>query len=96
MRRWTVASKHTPGPWTATDDGYIEHSGGWSVAKAYGANPTCAANAALIAAAPDLLAACELAASSLDTYAKTGAFTAGQPSAWLLSTLCAAIAKAKG
>jgi len=52
------------------------------------------ANARLIAAAPDLLAALELAESSLSTYATTGAFTPGQPSGWLLAQLRLAIARA--
>ncbi len=52
--------------------------------------------AAKEAAAPDLLAALRLAESSLSTYAKTGAFTAGQPSGWLLRQLSAAIARAEG
>jgi hypothetical protein len=54
------------------------------------------ANARLIAAAPDLLAALRLAESSLSTYRATGAFTAGQPSGWLLAQLSDAIAKAEG
>ena len=52
------------------------------------------ANAKLIAASPEMMAALKLAESSLSTYATTGAFTAGQPSGWLLGQLRAAIAKA--
>lgn len=54
------------------------------------------ADACLIASAPELLEALRLAQSSLSTYAATGAFTAGQPSGWLLSQLSAAIARAEG
>jgi len=57
-----MSSKHTPGPWRTNlvDDTLIE-SGGWCVAKAYGDYDTdferMEANARLIAAAPDMLAA---------------------------------------
>ena len=99
-------TKFTPGPWECKVDahgrGRVYGSGCWvcttwtladdDTHKRYPAIE----NAALIAAAPDLYAACELAMSSLDTYRTAGAFTAGQPSGWLLNQLRAALAKARG
>lgn len=82
---------HTPGPWTADEAGYIEHAGGWGVAKAYGSNPTCAANAALIAAAPDLLRVCEKL-----VQADSGPFPRPAWLAPIVDAARAAIAKAKG
>lgn len=66
--------RHTPGPWEVDDCGNI-CGGGAALAAVYGAedfpclpeedydavNVECAANARLMAAAPDLLAACEKA-----------------------------------
>lgn len=62
---------HTPGPWIVADDGYglyvhPEGRPGFTVAQPSGKDPevthvgahTAEANARLIAAAPDLLAAC--------------------------------------
>lgn len=100
-------TQHTPGPWThyadipSTDPNWhiVTNASKMRVVANVHLEPgnaTDAANAALIAAAPDLLAALTLAESSFDTYAKTGAFTAGQPSTWMLNTIRAAIAKAKG
>lgn len=100
--RGVIASKHTPGPW-------IRYGGGkrrWAIGRAGGGFCLCqmtrhneaAANARLIAAAPDLLAACEAAepfvrrfialqrASGIDTTKPQKA----------LSDLRAAITLAKG
>jgi len=58
-----VITKHTPGPWTVAPDGLvdIDAADGLPVAVAtgwlYRTHPECLANVALIAAAPDLLAA---------------------------------------
>lgn len=49
---------------------------------------------ATIDAAAELLRTVQYAESSLSTYAKTGAFTPGQPSVWLLNQLRLAIATA--
>jgi hypothetical protein len=58
-------SQHTPGPWTVTDDWYIGHAHGggtFAEVKSCARVPTQAhdehrANARLIAAAPEMLAA---------------------------------------
>ena len=62
-------SKHTPGPWiaTASDNGEwgVDAASGWGIATVAGSagygpgNDESDANARLIAAAPDLLAACK-------------------------------------
>lgn len=60
---------HTPGPWRACDDPapdraldkVIRSADGWSLAYLPGVGPTREPNARLIAAAPELLAAAELA-----------------------------------
>ncbi len=98
---------HTPGPYHAnaihkgrivgdeTTSSPIDHieicANNATVARVY--RPR---DVALFRAAPELLAALRLAESSLSTYAKTGAFTAGQPSGWLLRQLSASIARAEG
>jgi hypothetical protein len=98
-------SKHTPGPWTIREPGYIEaktrkgHSV-YLVGYAYNLEIARAcergeveANARLIAAAPELLAACEAAKPLLAMWARH----AGSPSAGeALGKITAAIAKATG
>lgn len=59
-----AADKHTPGPWTTNGNGCVVGKDGTLVAtvprpKGAGASAKKAANADLIAAAPQLLAACE-------------------------------------
>lgn len=87
-------AKHTPGPWQA--DGPFVRDGTCSVADA---RPTHAdvtgdevlANARLIAAAPELLAACKALMDGLDDYwitTEKGGLTAANAQA--------AIAKAEG
>jgi hypothetical protein len=60
------ASGHTPGPWVAVNDCTVRGSHGEPIASTLGfAFPSCAyhkENAQLIAAAPDLLAACKVLA----------------------------------
>jgi len=64
-------SKHTPGPWKVhlVDGALIVDDAGWEVAEASGDYDTDAdrmeANARLIAAAPDLLAALKHARSQM-------------------------------
>ena len=89
MRRWRVGSLGKTAGITLPvaslaneDDGV---SGDEQVANAY-----------LIEAAPDLLAALRLVESSLSAYRATGAFTPGQPSGWLMAQVADAIAKAEG
>lgn len=88
--------KHTPKPWKAA----FEEDGIWVTGPDQNANVICdivgriangkqhteedEANALLIAAAPELLAACEIAAAALGTYPDRR------------SQVLAAIAKAKG
>ncbi len=52
---------HTPGPWTAGNDGYIYSAGDIVADSTFGCLPQIEGdhNARLIAAAPDLLAALE-------------------------------------
>lgn len=61
-------TKHTPGPWFAGSSGRVYAKGGQNlVASVIGASelPIPAANARLIAAAPELLVACEDALNNL-------------------------------
>lgn len=97
-------SKHTPGPWGCVCTSYHAHD--YRITSENGLplpfnsphndHSEQRANAALIAAAPELLKAVQLAESAMSTYAATGAFTPGQPSGWLLRELRVAIAKAEG
>ena len=97
-------AEHTPGPWTVSDthpsDGWM----GWNVkgGRAY----ICAvvdgcqsvdenyANACLIAAAPDLLAACETAKRFL-LDCMDDSVDPGETIEDVIAALCAAIAKAR-
>ena len=64
-RKGETMSKHTPGPWKLSRDGNdIENADGAGVCAMY-ADETAPANAALIAAAPDLLEALERALAVL-------------------------------
>ena len=56
---------HTPGPWHVTYDGTVKSASG-TVADCIGIERVRMNNARLIAAAPDLLAALERAASALE------------------------------
>lgn len=61
--------KHTPGPWRATPsvwtlDWVVEHTGADTTFRPL---PVTESNARLIAAAPDLLAACIAALGYMDT-----------------------------
>lgn len=101
-------AKHTPGPWRTNDHGVknmtdivcdtgaVAHVARWYQGEAGDANEN-AANATLIAASPDLLAACEAAEQRLvNTQGEcSGCAVAGME----LCTLCrvrAAIRKATG
>lgn len=105
-------SKHTPGPWE-TDNGdnevnyrkshpdciTIKDATGWHIARVWldGKSGTAEANARLIAAAPELLDACECAQNRLQQLEDEG-FESGQVDAYgritTLEHLKAAIAKA--
>lgn len=89
----------TPGPWEVNCDHFIEAGNGTLICDPHiepdGDPPELEANARLIAAAPDLLAACERALG-------LAAIERSQPEAWrdddstTLEMLRAAIAKAIG
>lgn len=98
---------HTPGPWTVAEPGEVdEHYGvldGFGhTASVYGYPEEASAalaNARLISAAPDLLAACQAVAHDLQA-ALDGDDFSGMPDAELfrafLNVLLPAIAKAEG
>lgn len=81
---------HTQGPWIATQRGYksIVNMGAPNSAEIIG--PSHADNARLIAAAPDLLAACEEMAAQLGGVNDFDVWEAAK------AGMIAAIAKAKG
>ena len=90
-------SKHTPGPWEtsrdAVQEGHVQitvysESDGERVATVF----QCEANARLIAAAPDLLAALERSLNWLASYPGGGTLSRTGP----LNQAHQAIAKAKG
>ena len=58
-----MSAKHTPGPWRHLDQGQVVNDTNTMIAFAtnHGGDEAGIANALLIAAAPDLLAACEIA-----------------------------------
>lgn len=83
------ASKHTPWPWELTAAKKASHvfAGGKAVARVPAMSHDEAANARLIAAAPDLLAACNAVSRAYDKQCDWNA---------ALSQMQAAIAKAEG
>jgi len=93
-----MAAKHAPAPWKIVDQDKIEANDGKGyIAYVYGVdNPRAAiaeesrANAALIAAAAELLAACEFALKYAALKADHGTPMAAQ----LVAALSAAVAKA--
>jgi hypothetical protein len=82
-------SEHTPGPWVWTDYGELSGAGDVVMDADYFSEPS-EADARLIAAAPDLLAACEAMLVELDEWEQE----LGRHPACDLAR--AAIAKAKG
>jgi hypothetical protein len=100
-----MTTKHTPGPWIVrydTQSALEEHStpivssldGNIPVCEMYSV-ATYHANAALIAAAPDLLAACEAFAAAQQAASVDGARSFGMY-ADAMEAAYAAIAKARG
>jgi hypothetical protein len=105
-----METKHTPGPWhyqfngfaitigdESTRHNYLEHD--YTVAKIGGNSMQDEANARLIAAAPDLLEACEEALGQLkDFFDATIPFDddGSRPRNRIEVVLRAAIAKARG
>lgn len=93
-------TKHTPGPWTYVGFGVVQPlspqaNGQKITTQCFG--PDSEANARLIAAAPDLLAACHalMRAEVMQTEGKRDGATMGQISL-AIDAARAAIAKAKG
>lgn len=83
-------SKHTKGPWYDIVEGGVcacgrDDNQGFAIAKCFG--PRAKENAKLIAAAPDLLAACEM---MLTVYGLA------QEAPHAVDVMRAAVAKAKG
>jgi hypothetical protein len=88
---------HTPGPWKASTSQPLmvfadDEKGRWIAELNPYDNGT---NARLIAAAPDLLAACENAESALDSKKAVG-YLAHDRTEYALRVIRAAIAKAHG
>lgn len=95
-----VDAKHTPGPWISNSDGSAIKAGKKTVADCISDNPSnrpsrdeILANASLIAAAPYLLAALELAEKKMAENPSFNAWDLG-PSPTLIATR-AAIARTK-
>jgi hypothetical protein len=87
-----METKHTPEPWSVAEAGCVPGSLLVALGDADDycrvVGNDCEANAALIAAAPDMLAALEGARAALVAYGAEGGAT--------FKGVCAAIAKAKG
>lgn len=92
---------HTPGPWTVEKNGYLNQLGiEPCIGAVYGAGEELNANARLIAAAPDLLAALEaLMGIVSDSNGVAGYHRNGDIADWNefdeINMAVAAIAKAK-
>ena len=97
--------KHTPGPWTIENHtiqdglGGIKYSNIYKgknvIAKCINWSPRHEANARLIAAAPDLLEACESGLKEIESLADFYVNPASQITESVIKTLKQAIAKAK-
>lgn len=102
-----MSERHTPGPWAIREDcvGFDQQIVRWLIhdrnASGRGYKPIAtvhagftraAADARLIAAAPDLLAACEAATALLDEWGETIAGAGAE----VYDQLRAALARAKG
>lgn len=92
-------TQHTPGPWSVTDVDKLLRvgaAGAGDIAHVFSnvLAGDARANARLIAAAPDLLAACKAAEGYLMPYADTSA--PNSPDKKVLAQVVAAIAKAEG
>lgn len=98
-------SGHTPGPWAVGEDGDVIWGARWKGAITHVAivpfskDPRVSADARLIAAAPELLEACEMAVQTFIVSCRP----AGNPDVddaaeirGMVATLRAAIAKATG
>lgn len=100
-----ATSQGTPAPWTVTENRNLPHrpievvgrAGNCCVASGLGDGPEAAANAALIAASPCLLAALEsIAAGSAQDTGENGMGTVNIDRETMQLIARAAIAKAKG
>lgn len=91
-----MTAKHTPGPWNHGEDGFVySPCGKYTLADPHYADLDIderEANARLIAAAPELLAACEQALKVVDAHRRASGGDGDITAALIRS----AIAKAKG
>ena len=97
------AMSHTPGPWTTKETGYLNQMIDVepSIGCVYGVGDKGQANARLIAAAPDLLAALEVLMGIVsDSNGVSGYHLNGDIAEWdefdEINIAIAALAKAKG
>lgn len=94
--------KHTPGPWEVDGEDILANSGDTTVAMTFWTNQRCPddecrANARLIAAAPELLAACEELLKLVDDLEGMAAMPlTPECTSKEVAKAKAAIAKAKG
>jgi hypothetical protein len=100
-------TKQTPGPWTVEDpfDGKVQGPAIWAngilIGQVAGLAPFDFTNARLIAAAPDLLTACEVASMQIRRFVETVErmshldLNTGEM-IWVAHVLSIAIVKAKG
>lgn len=104
-----MEGKHTPGPWEAEFGvaynvraphggiiAQISRQRGRFAAQGYIDSEESAANARLIAAAPDLLEACEKTLEMIDAHREITAIEVMARRDGVRDVLCVAIAKAKG
>ncbi len=99
-------SKHTPGPWIvltqgtgvsiAQDEEHPDRAGGHRIAKMHSGKPTIHTDAALIAAAPDLLEALEASDAIVTILAGASGETEHSMVKRTAELTAAAIAKARG
>jgi len=95
-------SKHTPGPWRIrhgkTGQKKIVGSAEVPIASmnTNWTGPTQSSNANLIAAAPNLLAACKRQIANIERWLETGVPASAEESKSIYDQMVAAVAKAEG
>ena len=96
-------SKHNPGPWTIAGEAHdlagsaiIHDVNGFPVASTRSwIKEQHEANARLVAASPDLLAACKLQVANIEQWLETGTPATAEESQRIYDALRAAIAEAE-
>ena len=97
--------KHNPGPWTIAGEAANDMAGSAIIHDANGFPVASTrswikeqhdANARLVAAAPELLAACKLQVANIEQWLETGVPASADESQQIYNALKAAIAKAEG